>query len=397
MFVVWRRIHAGQPLWYWDEGQRHRRLYRQQPEATPVVVTPRPPPPRLARRSSTARPYTSKADRELFGLGTDFSPAELRAAYYRLVGSLPPGPPRGRRNDDEGNQRGLWPIATSDPYAACLTTLVRPGRRFFCSGRYAMLGAQAPARGFPVGVTDECVREVATFASQAGEPRHVTSSPAFTDGPRSSQPLAGPAHARAPAGVDAVAAGRRLAADDAGVAAVAVYAATFAAERVAADIVAIVAWCVGAVASAQAVTVAAVVGLTVVCLADVGPDWVGGNRKRSAHPGCRAAGARCAPADLARAQGHRHARPRAADAPAQALRRRAATWGSRGTLRAVGTSGSALLVAEPVVQTHRPRDAARSPARIRAASAVETRLGEGAAPADNAGAWDRAGRSVAAV
>jgi hypothetical protein len=84
MFVVWKRMHAGQPLWYWDEGQRHRRLYRQPPEATPVVVTPRPPSPRLARRPSTARPYTSKADRELFGLGTDFSPAELRAAYHRL-------------------------------------------------------------------------------------------------------------------------------------------------------------------------------------------------------------------------------------------------------------------------------------------------------------------------
>jgi hypothetical protein len=83
MFVVWKRIHAGQPLWYWDEGQRHRRLYRQPPEATPVVVTQRPS-PRLARRPSTARPYTSKADRELFGLGTDFSPAELRAAYHRL-------------------------------------------------------------------------------------------------------------------------------------------------------------------------------------------------------------------------------------------------------------------------------------------------------------------------
>jgi DnaJ-like protein len=103
MFVVWKRVHAAQPLWYWDEGQRHRRLYRQPPEATHVVVAPRPPPPRLARSPSTARPYTSEADRELLGLGPDFSSAELRAAYYRLSVLFHPD----RRGGDEATMKEI--------------------------------------------------------------------------------------------------------------------------------------------------------------------------------------------------------------------------------------------------------------------------------------------------
>ena len=101
MFVVCKRIHAAEPLWYWDEGQRHRRLYRQPPEATPVVVTQRPPPPRLARRPSN--PCTSKADRELFGLGPDFSPAELRVAYHRLSVLFHPD----RRGGDEATMKEI--------------------------------------------------------------------------------------------------------------------------------------------------------------------------------------------------------------------------------------------------------------------------------------------------
>jgi hypothetical protein len=88
--MTWRQVRVFDELrWFWDEGQRRRRFYRELPEASRVVIDHTPPvSTALGRRLEPERFPPEDSIRmalRVFGLDRAYTKDELLAAYRRLV------------------------------------------------------------------------------------------------------------------------------------------------------------------------------------------------------------------------------------------------------------------------------------------------------------------------